>query len=286
MKSVLQFAVLALVLGGLAACSDDTGEEAPLFEVTILDPTGKPATEALATVRRGSLREDAPPPTWDAATATLRLPRVGAPHTFRVAMKGIRTTLVSDVSGPRIVTLARGFPVEVRVKSEAPPPQDPRCILIRVRPDVGLNPETDPKAAARITEVCQWMYPRHGPEDGSLPLLPTRFFGFGLAEVDAANGFRVPEPGAYVVQWGLMDRAEGTVQMSAAAPQRFVVLESQTENLRIDVAITAAEMQQARRQLRARIEAFRKEDASASSSDANKQDDGGEVHDGNALGDE
>lgn len=247
--------VLASVLLALAACgtSDPASD---VITVRVLDEKGQPAPWARvlhggSTGDAGGLRMR-----WDADHALVTLPRASAPHTLQVAAPGRKTMVVDGITADRTVSLELGYPIEIHVTGDAPPPEAPRIILFRVRPVTRQDPAKDDDAAVHVSDVCSMIFPRRGATEASLPLLPRGRWGFAATADDAANGLLLPEPGEYEVRWGLFDTDEGTWQSSAGAAYVLKVEEHGREAQRLDVRIDAGPLQIVRRALRAQLDAL------------------------------
>ncbi len=248
-------AVALSTFTALAACGSKA-EDVASIEVRVLDEEGNPAPWAQVLYRSsaGSLGDALP--RWDATSATLTLPKAGAPHAIRVAAPGRKTQLIEGIDADRIVKLAFGFPIEIHATGDASPPEPPRVLLFRVRPATEGDPTKDERAAARIGDVAAFVYPRAGPRANAGPPLPTRGWGYAASVSDAATGLLLPEAGAYEVHWGVFDTAHGIWQGAPGPAHRVEVNDRGREALRIDVSIDAATMQSVRRALRARIDAL------------------------------
>lgn len=267
--------LLALAAGPLACGKAPSAQDA--IEVRVLDEHGRPASWARVLLRRSAGDMGTMRPRWDESTATLTLPAAGAPHALHLAARGRRTTVVEDIRASRIVRLELGYPLEIHVTGDAEAPELPRAILFRLRPVTQADPATDDEAALRVTDVCSFILPRHGGDAGSMPLLPTRRWGFAAGVVDAAKGLLLPEPGPYEIQWGLFDMDEGTWQGAPGAAHVIEVVDQGRTAQRVDVRIDASTMQGVRRALRAQIEALRRGDAERTAGPTDPADDPADV---------
>lgn len=255
-----------LLLAGLAGCGGPTASSAPI-EVRILDEHGRAAGWARVLLRRSAGDMGTMRPRWDEGNAILTLPRAGAPHAIHLAARGRRTRVIEGISEDLAVRLELGYPIEIHVVGDAETPELPRAVLFRIRPVTTADPATDDDAALRVTEVCSFILPRHGGDEGSMPLLPTRRWGFAAGAVDAAKGLLLPEPGAYEIQWGLFDMDEGTWQGAPGAAHVLDVVDQGRTAQRLEVRIDAETMQGVRRSLRTQIEALRRGDLSRDTPD-------------------
>ncbi|MGE0192792.1 MAG: hypothetical protein AB7T63_12220 [Planctomycetota bacterium] len=247
--------VVLLALPVLAACGSSE-PASDVITVRVLDERGQPAT--WARVLHGGSHGDAGGlrMRWDPERALVTLPRASAPHTLQLAAPGRKTQIVEGISGDRSVSLELGYPIEIHVTGDAPPPEPSRVILFRVRPVTEKDPAKDDEAAMRVSDVCSMIFPRRGATESSLPLLPRGRWGFAATADDAAGGLLLPERGTYEVRWGLFDKDEGTWQSSAGAAYVIDVEEHGREAQRLDVRIDAGPMQAVRRALRAQIDAL------------------------------
>ena len=197
-----------VALFALAGCGEESTSRQPEpIRVRIVDREGKPASWAQVLLRR--VDKDVASK-WDAEKAMLILPRESAPHGIRVASVGHRLLVVNDIRDDRTITLPRGLVVRIALENTSAQTPEPRAILLRIRPWVAGDPSKSAALSAKITQLCDLMYLATTQAPGSLPVLPTENWGFGVSPTDAANGIYIPTPGSYVVHWGLLDLNEGT----------------------------------------------------------------------------
>ena len=266
-------AALLCACGGEAPAPEATSN-APAQEIElgsihlrVVDGQGQPASFAQVLLRRSDKDVAS---SWDEQSAILTLPRESAPHAVRITARGHRLLLVNDIREDRTVTLSPGLVVQLDVDVSAVEPQEPRMLLLRMRPWVDGDPDTDATLSAKITQICELMFIVKGQEQGSLPILPTKHWGFGVSTTDARNGIYVPVPGSYVAHWGLLDLDEGTwYTLEEGAALRFDVKDQdapQTFRIEVDEDL----MQETDLGLQQRINAIREAEKAAEASDDDK----------------
>lgn len=233
MRRRTRFLIFVAAWAGLSGCGDQTPpRQLEPIRVKVVDGQGNPAPWAKPLLKRtrGNVAAQ-----WDPEKAVLLLPRESAPHGIRVSAVGHRISRFDDIRDDVTVTVRRGLVVEIETENAAVGPRPPRVLVLRVRPAVEGDPAKDAETSARISAIAEHMYPVKPEPRGDLPHLPTRHWGFGLIPSEARNGFYVPNPGTYVVHWGLLDtktRLWFTLEQTAGStievvereePQRFKI---------------------------------------------------------------
>ena len=259
----------------LCACGGDAPPRDPgAIRIHVVDTEGNPATWAQVLLGR---RDEQVASKWIREKATLVLPREHAPHRVRIAALGHRLLVLDNVRESATVTLPRGFIVQVQLADGPTDLPEPRAVLFRIRPELHGDPATDRAAQSRIQQLCEMMFLVKGQEQGSLPVLPTKAWGYGVSPTDAANGFYVPVPGTYVVHWGLLDLDEGTWFCLDSEQVAFTVKE-QGEPQVVSVRITPDALRRTDEELQRQIDAIHAAEAKAkkaAASDADATEDEG-----------
>lgn len=267
----LYLLVTLLVLSG---CGSEVTPQAEPIYLRIVDAEGEPAQWAQVLLRRAG--QDVASK-WDEAKATLILPRESAPHGVRITAEGHRLLYVNDIRGDQTITLRRGPRVQIALADHTAQMPEFRTLLLRIRPWFPGDPETDAGLSAKISLICDLMWLVQGQEQGSLPRLPTRHWGFGVAPVDAQNGFYVPVPGTYVAQWGLLDLDEGTwYTVEENASLRFEV-KDQAEPQTFTMVVDEETLQATDLGLQQRIDAIHAAEAAAKEKGENTSPDADEA---------
>ena len=171
------------------------------IRVQIVDEKGEPATWARLLLRVAGKEVVSK---WDAERALLILPRESAPHGVMVSAEGHRRLVVDGIEDDRTITLPKGLIVKIQVRGERAGPGTPRHPATHT-PLGGQGPRRGCRCQSPDHRDLRPDVSRPGPGRGSLPVLPTAHWGYGVSPTDAGNGIYMPEPGSYVVHWGLLD---------------------------------------------------------------------------------
>ena len=210
--TVLGFGLVASIGLLLRSMGDDPGPVAFPTNATLrlIDHDGKLVGNAEPLLMVPIDRKDAPLQTrWDPRSATVELPVLPLQTKLLVAAPGYRLTRVGDLGTSRDVKLERGIPVRLKLIGGAPAMNPPLVGLLRVRPTAATMQIKDEATQSLTLDLSSLMAVQTPSRDDAIEL-PRGTYGFAVSEEDASIGIRLPEPGRYLVRWGILDERPGT----------------------------------------------------------------------------
>ena len=206
-RRVLLWGVLGVALAaatGLLAVAVGRGGEGPSrYYIRILNERGQPVPTAECRVHRSATFNE-----WDRKSSVLLLSG-GQTHSVIVRAQGYRITRVRGIDRDRNIVLKRGLPVVFRARGDATLPAGERVVLLRIQPVFQQDPEEDAGIRTEFDDIVKLLDVRTPKAEKHLHL-PHEGWGFPVTLDVAAKGVLFPDPGKYVVHWGILDKKAGT----------------------------------------------------------------------------